>query len=42
MRVDGKRTGYVATRLTRSPIDYRAMFSLTNGRWQMMLFLAGD
>ena len=36
------RTGYVAARFVRSPIGYRASFSKQNGRWQMLLFIAGD
>ena len=36
------RTGYVAARFVRSPIGYRASFSKLNGRWQMLLFIAGD
>lgn len=36
------RTGYIATRLVRSPIGYRASFSRLDGRWQMLLFIAGD
>jgi hypothetical protein len=42
VRFDGKRVGYVASRLARSPIDYRAFFTLHDGRWQMTMFLAGD
>ncbi len=34
--------GYIATRLVRSPIGYRASFSKQDGRWQMRLFIAGD
>jgi hypothetical protein len=40
--LDGGKTGYVASRLARSPIDYRAMFSKVNGRWHLVFFLAGD
>jgi len=36
------RKGYIATRFIRSPIDYRARFTYTSGRWQMTLFVAGD
>ena len=38
---DGRR-GYVASRLVRSPIDYRAFFARSDGRWLMTLFIAGD
>ena len=36
------RAGYVASRLARSPIDYRASFARTDGRWRMTMFVAGD
>ena len=36
------RKGYVATRFVRSPTDYRARFMYTGGRWQLVLFVAGD
>jgi len=36
------RTGYVSSRLVRSPIGYRAFFTRENGRWMLSLFLAGD
>ncbi len=42
VRVGATKVGYVASQFARSPIDYRAMFSLQDGRWQLMLFLAGD
>ena len=42
VQLEGKRTGYVVSRLARSPIDYRAMFNKTDGRWRMTFFLAGD
>jgi hypothetical protein len=41
VQLDGK-TGYVTSRLVRSPIDYRAMFNKIGGRWQMTFFAAGD
>jgi hypothetical protein len=37
-----KKIGYVASRLVRSPIGYRAWFSKQDGRWQMLMFIAGD
>jgi hypothetical protein len=42
VQLEGRKTGYVATRLARSPIDYRAMFNKIDGRWQMTFFAAGD
>jgi hypothetical protein len=36
------RTGYIAERYVRSPIDYRALFNLIDGRWRMTAFVAGD
>lgn len=38
---DGRR-GFVSRRYVRSPIDYRAYFSRTGGRWLMITFVAGD
>jgi hypothetical protein len=34
--------GYVERRLLRSPADYRACFSLRDGRWMMTALIAGD
>jgi hypothetical protein len=42
VQLDGKRVGYVASRFARSPIDYRAIFTRSDGRWQLTMFLAGD
>ena len=36
------RIGYVASGYVRSPNGYRASFSKMDGRWQMMMFVAGD
>jgi hypothetical protein len=36
------RKGYIATRFIRTPIDYRAIFTYSGGRWQMTVFVAGD
>jgi hypothetical protein len=36
------RTGYVASRYVRSPIDYRAFFEFKEGRWWLVAFVAGD
>jgi hypothetical protein len=42
VRLEGKRVGYVASHFARSPIDYRAIFTLSQGRWRLTMFLAGD
>lgn len=42
VRAGNGGTGYVAAALARSPIDYRAFFERRDGRWQMVIFLAGD
>jgi hypothetical protein len=39
--LDG-RTGWVESRLVRSPIGYRAGFAKKNGRWWMEALVAGD
>ena len=36
------RMGYVWHAYVRSPVDYRALFNLENGRWWMTAFVAGD
>jgi hypothetical protein len=38
---DGRR-GYVARAYVRSPVDFRALFNLLDGRWRMTAFVAGD
>lgn len=38
---DGRR-GFVSSRYLRSPIDYRAFFARTSGRWLMITFVSGD
>lgn len=38
---DGQK-GYLSSQYLRSLIDYRASFIKTNGRWQMVMFIAGD
>jgi hypothetical protein len=38
---DGRR-GYIRSRYVRSPIDYRAYFVKKDGRWSMVMLLAGD
>lgn len=34
--------GYVLKKFVRSPVDYRACFRNTKGKWLMTLFIAGD
>jgi hypothetical protein len=41
VKFEGKKA-YVSTQFVRSPIDYRARFSYSGGRWRMIFFLAGD
>ena len=41
VKLDGK-TAYLDSRYIRSPIDYRARFEYIEGRWRMVMFLAGD
>ena len=36
------RTGYVAARYVRSPIDYRLGFVRDDGQWRIVYFIAGD
>jgi hypothetical protein len=36
------RTGYMWHAYVRSPVDYRALFNLADGRWKMTAFVAGD
>jgi hypothetical protein len=36
------RIGYMWHAYVRSPVDYRALFSLIEGRWKMTAFVAGD
>jgi hypothetical protein len=38
----GGRKSYIATRLVRSPVDYRARFTRSARGWQLTLFLNGD
>lgn len=39
--LDG-RTGYIASRLVRSPVAFRAFFSDASGQWRLAMFVAGD
>ena len=41
IKFDG-RTAYISKQYARSPIDYRARFTYSGGRWRMVFFLAGD
>ena len=41
VKLDGK-TAHVDARYIRSPVDYRARFEYSEGRWRMVMFLAGD
>lgn len=36
------RTGYMWHAYVRSPVGYRALFNLIDGRWKMTAFVAGD
>jgi hypothetical protein len=36
------RSGYIWHAYVRSPVDYRALFNLIDGRWRMTAFVAGD
>ena len=38
----GGKTGYVAEKFVRSPVDYRAYFERKNGRWVLAALIAGD
>jgi hypothetical protein len=38
---DGRK-GYIGSQFVRSPIDYRAYFSKSGGRWRLITFVAGD
>lgn len=36
------RHAFISSRYVRIPIDYRANFRFSDGRWQMVFFVAGD
>ncbi|MDI9418853.1 MAG: SH3 domain-containing protein [Firmicutes bacterium] len=36
------KTGFVPDKYLRSPVDYRASFAKSNGKWQLIFFVAGD
>ena len=42
VQLGGGRMGYVWHAYVRSPVDYRALFNLEDGRWRMTAFVAGD
>lgn len=42
IRTLGGKTGWVKSEYVRSPIDYRAGFEKTGGKWKMTFFVAGD
>jgi hypothetical protein len=41
VRIDEK-VGYISSAYVRSPIDYRAIFRVEDGRWRLVTFVAGD
>jgi hypothetical protein len=42
IRLGDGRTGHVWHAYVRSPVDYRALFNLIDGRWRMTAFVSGD
>jgi hypothetical protein len=42
VRLGNGRAGYMWHAYVRSPVDYRALFNLIDGRWRMTAFVAGD
>jgi hypothetical protein len=42
VRVEGNRTGYVASQFVRSPIAYRAIFRYEGRQWKLVTLVAGD
>jgi hypothetical protein len=42
VRVDGNRTGYIASQFVRSPVDYRAIFRDEGRQWRLVTLVAGD
>lgn len=38
----GGKKGFVSAKYVRSPVDYRAVFEKRNGRWKLVVFVAGD
>lgn len=42
VRLGDGRSGFIATRYVRSPIDHRARFVFEGGNWQLVFYVAGD
>ena len=42
VRVEGNRTGYIASQFVRSPTDYRAFFRYEDRQWKLVTLVAGD
>jgi hypothetical protein len=42
VRLPNGVTGYIAAAFVRSPVDRRAVFQKTGGRWLVTAFVAGD
>ena len=42
VRLGDGRTGYIWHAYVRSPVDYRTLFNLSDGRWRMTAFVSGD
>ena len=42
VRVEGNRTGYIASQFVRRPIDYRAIFRYEGRQWKLVTLVAGD
>ena len=42
IRLPGGKKGYLSSQYLRSSLDYRALFIKTKGKWQMVMFIAGD
>jgi hypothetical protein len=38
----GGKKGFVNAKYVRSPIHYRAIFEKRNGKWKLVIFIAGD
>jgi len=42
VRLGDGQQGYIWHAYVRSPVDYRALFNLSDGRWRMTAFVSGD
>lgn len=42
VRVEGNRTGFIASQFVRSPVDYRAIFRNEGRQWKLVTLVAGD